>query len=413
MSKEIVTRRNFLKNVGISAGAFGLLTTTGRAVKTIQNLDKSKTKEKGEKVIQGFDDTKTDIDTSKKWKQKFDRKIKVGIVGYGLCKFGAAFGFQDHPNVEVVAVSDLFPDRCAGLAKACRCSKTYPSLEELVKDDEIEAVFVATDAPHHAQHVIEVLNHGKHAACAVPATFSLEEADKLYKTVKKTGLNYMMFETSAFHDDVYAMRTLYNAGILGDIIYSEGEYYHYVDGYLPSYKEWRKGLPPMMYPTHATAYYVAVGGGSFTDVACLGKSSVLDVMKPENNIYKNPFGSEVALLKTDNGGMSRMAISWDTPGHHAEAGLIRCSKGTYKGTFQGLSKDLPELRKPLLPPNLAPGGHGGSHGYLSNEFIMSILENRKPLVNIAWSLNMTVPGIVAHQSALKNGEWLKIPQYKF
>ena len=81
-----------------------------------------------------------------------DKKVRVGIVGYGVCKFGSAFGFQDHPNVEIVAVSDLIPDRCAALAKECRCAKTYPSLEEMVKDDAIEAVFVATDAPHHAEH---------------------------------------------------------------------------------------------------------------------------------------------------------------------------------------------------------------------------------------------------------------------
>ena len=73
---------------------------------------------------------------------------------------------------EVVAVSDLIPDRCAGLAKEARCAKTYPSLEELVKDDKVEAVFVATDAPNHVKHVIEVLKHGKHAACAVPACFA-------------------------------------------------------------------------------------------------------------------------------------------------------------------------------------------------------------------------------------------------
>ena len=54
--------------------------------------------------------------------------------------------------MEVAAVSDLFPERCAGLAQACRCDKTYPSLEELVKDDTLEAVFVATDAPSHARH---------------------------------------------------------------------------------------------------------------------------------------------------------------------------------------------------------------------------------------------------------------------
>lgn len=45
----------------------------------------------------------------KVWQPVSDRKVRVGIVGYGYCKFGAAFGFQDHPNVEIVAVSDLFP----------------------------------------------------------------------------------------------------------------------------------------------------------------------------------------------------------------------------------------------------------------------------------------------------------------
>ncbi len=43
---------------------------------------------------------------------------------------------------------------------------------------------------------------------------------------------------------------------------------------------------------------------------------------------------------------------------------------------------------------------------------MSILENRKPLVDVAWALNMTVAGIVAHQSALNDGEPMKIPQYQ-
>src|SRR5690606_29532413 len=98
---------------------------------------------------------------------------------------GAQFGFQDHPNVEVVSVSDLYPERCSELAKACRCSKTYPSLEELVKDDEVEAVFIATDPPNHANHAIESLNHGKHVAVAVPAVYgSIEDAYKLFEVVK-------------------------------------------------------------------------------------------------------------------------------------------------------------------------------------------------------------------------------------
>ena len=392
------SRRSFFK--GALAGA-GLAVLSGRASAQ-------------ETPIQGFEDTESTTVKDKPWEPVSDRKIRVGIVGYGVCQFGAAFGFQNHPNVEVAAVSDLIPERCSALAKACRCEKTYPSLEELVKDDALEAVFVATDAPGHARHCIEVLKHGKHVASAVPAVFgSLEDADKLYAAVKSSGLNYMMFETSAFHNDCYAMRQIFNAGGFGKMVYTEGEYYHYMETPIDSYLGWRVGLPPQWYPTHSNAYYTAVTGGSFTEVSCMGIPSVISHLQPANNPYANPFGTEIALFRTSEGGMARMAVSWDTPGHGGEMGRVRGQKGTMLDMNYDGSSDLSglTLAKPPLPPQMSPGGHGGSHGYLCEEFVTSILQGRTPLVNIAWALNMTVSGIVAHQSALKNGELMKIPQY--
>ena len=166
MSTQPIHRRDFVCTV--SSVLWGGLTSGGHAAGA------------AEPVIQGFEKAATDTEAAKRWKPVSDRKLRVGIVGYGYCKFGAAFGFQNHPNVEIVAVSDLIPERCAGLAQACKCAKTYPSLEELVKDDRIEAVFCATDAPSHARHCMEVLKHGKHVATAVPAAFgSLEQADEL------------------------------------------------------------------------------------------------------------------------------------------------------------------------------------------------------------------------------------------
>jgi len=366
----------------------------------------------GEKPIPGFERTAGDEQTSAGWKPVSDRKIRVGIVGYGLCKFGADFGFQNHPNVEVVAVSDLFPDRCDGLARACRCAKTYPSLEELVKDQRIEAVFVATDAPSHARHCIEVLKHGKHVASAVPAVFgSLEQAHDLAAVVKKSGLKYMLFETSYFHEDLFAMRRIYEAGGLGKLVYSEGEYFHYMPEPLPSYKDWRVGLPPQWYPTHSNAYYVGVTGGSFTEVCCTGMPSVLPHLQPTNNRYKNAFGTEVALFRTSEGGTARMAVSWDSPGAGGEMGRVRGQKGSFYGKYEGLEKSLPEIKRPSLPPGVAPGGHGGSHGYLMDEFVTAILQDRKPLVDISRALNMTVAGIIAHESAKKGGERMKVPQF--
>jgi predicted dehydrogenase len=392
-----VTRRSFLHAVGLGSAALAFESTARSQ----------------EKVIQGFEKAPTDPNASHAWKPVSDRKIRVGLVGYGVCQFGAAFGFQDHPNVEVVAVSDLIPSRCAGLAKAARCAKTYPSLEELVKDDRIEAVFVATDAPSHARHCLEVLKHGKHVASAVPAVFgSLEDAHQLFDAVKASGLKYMMFETSYFHEDLHAMRQIYNAGGLGQLLYSEGEYYHYMPTPIDSYKGWRVGLPPQWYPTHSNAYYVGVTGGSFTEVSCLGTPSRIGHLQPANNPYKNSFGTEIALFRTSEGGMARMAVSWDTPGAGGEMGRVRGLKGSYYGNYEGTEKVLPDLKRPPLPPGVDLGSHGGSHGYLMNEFVTALLQDRKPLVDIAQGLNMTVAGIVAHDSALRGGELRKIPQFK-
>ena len=49
-------------------------------------------------------------------------------------------------------------------------------------------------------------------------------------------------------------------------------------------------------------------------------------------------------------------------------------------------QELPNLARPPLPPNVKGGGHGGSHGHLMNEFVLSILEDRKPLVDITAAL---------------------------
>jgi predicted dehydrogenase len=397
--KQLSNRRTFLSMAGLGIAA--LAVAPHLACK------------RGEKkpAIQGFETAPVNLDIYKDWKSLSDRKIRVGLIGHGYCQFASQFGFQNHPNVEIAAVSDLLPDRCADMAKVVGCSKTYPSLEELIKDDSIEAVFIATDAPSHAKHAIEALKHGKHVASAVPAVYgSLEDAEKLFETVRSSGLNYMMFETSYFHEDLFAMRKIFEAGGLGKLVYSEGEYFHYMPEPLPSYNGWRVALPPQWYPTHSNAYYIGVTAGSFKEVSCIGIPSILPYFT--DNKYKNHFGTEIAQFLTSEEGVSRMAVSWDTPGDAGERGRIRGQKGSFYGAYEGLEKTLPKLSRPPLPPGVPQGGHGGSHGYLMDEFVTSILQKRKPAVDVGMALNLTTAGIVAHQSAIKGGELMKIPQFK-
>jgi predicted dehydrogenase len=390
MSEQSIIRRDFLGKVGL--GALGAAAAGGLAEAVTAAAEP-----------QG----------PKPWKPVSDRKIRFGIVGFGVCQFGAAFGFQDHPNVEIVAVSDLFPERRSGLMKACRCEKSYESLEVLVKDPKIEAVFAATDAPSHARHCIEVLRHGKHVMTAVPAVWgSIEDAGRLVETVRQTGLKHMMAETSCYHEACHAMRQVYRAGGFGRVVYSEGEYYHYLDAPIGSYKNWRIGCPPLWYPTHSTAYYVGVTGKRYTAVSCAGFRGGLPMFRDGANQYNNPFSDEVALFQTSEGGTSRMSMCTSIYGKVEETGRIFGERGWMEGVqYRGTAKKLPDLSRPPLPPSVPAGGHGGSHGYLSNEFVTAILEDREPLVSVYEALAMTVPGIIAHRSALKDGETMKIPQF--
>lgn len=387
-----LARRTFLETLG--AGSVGAILGASSAARSLA----------------------ADISAQRKpWQPLSERKIRVGIVGYGVCRFGADFGFQDHPNVEVVAVSDLIPERRNALMQACRCAKSYESLEVLVKDPKIEAVFVATDAPSHARHCREVLNHGKHVMTAVPATWgSVEEGEQLLATVRQTGLKYMMAETSCFHAACHAMRQIYRAGGFGRLVYSEGEYYHYSPTPIASYQDWRKGSPPLWYPTHSTAYYVGVTGQRFTSVSCVGVRSKFPMHQPGANRYQNPYSDEIALFETSEGGVSRMLMSMSVQGHVEETGRVYGERGWMSGLryFGALAEALPDVARPALPPGVPEGGHGGSHGNLMHEFISAILEDREPLVNIYEALAMTIPGLVAHESALKDGERLKIPQYE-
>ena len=400
-----VSRRGFLHGMG---GAGALLGMTGWT-----SAEEAPTDGDGN-VIPGFEVGREDPDASRGWEPFSDRRIRVGIAGYGLCKFGAAFFYQDHPNVEVVAATDLDPGRRAALASAVGAKRTYPSCEEMIRDRELEAIYIATDAPSHARLAIMALEHDKHVACAVPAVFGFEaedEAGKLLDAVKTSGMKYMMNETSYFHADLHAWHRKYRAGAFGRIIYSEGEYFHHfakpIGGYNPKTGKvdvngWRKGLPPQWYPTHSNAYHIGITGGSFTEVSCMGMPSAVPHLQPENNDYGNPFGSEIALFRTNDGGMSRMAVAWDIPTHGGERGRIY---GQKTGNAEV------DTARPPLPPGMGGGGHGGSHGHLTCEFVDSILRDRKPRIDVAQALNLTIAGFVAHRSALKDGELMKIPQY--
>ena len=373
---------------------------------------------------------------------KSARKIRIGVVGGG---FGAAFYWHEHPDCVVGAVADPRPDRCQHLAKTYACDKTYESLEQLIEDREIDAVAIFTGAPDHARHCIAALRAGKHVFCAVPAAMTLDECQELLTAVKETALTYMMAETSYYYQSAISARRFFQEGRFGNIFYTEAEYLHagleslwFEGGKLGGTPTWRHGYPPMLYPTHCTAFLVGVTGERLTEVSCIGWGDDDPLLK--GNRYQNPFWNETAFFKTDRGNALRVAIFWKGAHRGGERAqwygdrmsffmahpnglgpvIVRCGTLTETddaGFVRQLSPfehyDQPQWWKTdLLPQPLRHGGgHDGAQPFLTHEFIDALIHDRPPAIGIYEALAYTVPGIVAHQSALQGGRQMKIPSF--
>jgi predicted dehydrogenase len=368
-----------------------------------------------------------------------DRVLRFGLVGG---RFGASFPWNAHPNLTVAAVAERNPSRREFAQKKYECAKGYETIEELVRDPEIDAVGVYTDAPLHVEHSILAMEHGKHVLCAVPACFgSIEEGERLLEAVERTGMNYMLAETGYYQQHTISARKFYEEGAYGDLYFCEAEYQHagleelfVVNGE----RTWRYGFPPMYYPTHATSLLIGVSGERLVEVMCCGWGDDDPVVT--DNVYGNPFWNECAAFRTGRGNLFRANIWWkgahagceraDWTGsklsfhcaHPNGLGARIVREGTVSelddGGFKRAKAAVEEYTVPkwwntdMLPePMRIASGHQGSHVFLITEFVHSVLEERRPAIDVYEALAYTVPGIIAHQSAMKDGETLKVPQY--
>ena len=367
------------------------------------------------------------------------KPVRIGVVGGA---FGATFQWHLHPNAKVTAICDLRDDRLARLEQTYRCSNRYKSYREMLRHPELDAVGVFTPAPLHVWMAVEAMKAGKHVISAVPAGLHVEEIEQLLECVRTTGMKYMMAETSYYRPETITCREWAREGKFGTIFYSESEYHH--EGLLSlmfderGFPTWRHGFPPLWYPTHCTGLVLPVIDERFTEVTAMGWGDGHEVLR--SNLYKNPFWHGVALFKTARGHASRMSIGWHIAAGGTERGLfygdrmsyvmarpegspntvVRISKGGEtvldangypEGKLTSEPFQQPNHWEKLPEPLRVQTGHGGSHTFLTHEFVSAIGEDRHPSVNVWEAIAYTLPGIVAHQSALKSGETMKIRDY--
>lgn len=388
------------------------------------------------------------------------KKVNVALVGLS---FGLEFVaiYCKHPDIGKVYVVDKneklleiaknrysIPDEC--------CFTDY---DEALKVKEIDAIHLVTPPSTHAPFSVKALKAGKHCGCTIPMGMSIQELYDVIEARKASGKNYMFMETTIFQREFLYIRELYNKGELGRLQYMSCAHYQDMEGW-PEYWE---GFPPLMHPTHAVAPCLMLAGHLPEKVYGRGSGRVRQELEEK---YGCPFAFESAFLtlKDCDVTIEMERFLYGVARSYSECFRIYGENKSFE--WQQLADEEPvifsrtgELEKVdilndeseksdrgseiieerisipdyahLLPDEIASfttntvynnenthlsfkqgGGHGGSHPHLVHEFVRSIIENRKPVMDDIMGAYWTGSGICAHESAMKGGEIIDIPKFE-
>jgi predicted dehydrogenase len=370
-----------------------------------------------------------------------DQKIRVAIVGLG---FGAEFIpiYQRHPNAEIYAICRRSERELNECGDRWGINTRYTDFNKLLEDPNIDAVHINSPIPDHAPHSLAALRAGKHVACTVPMATSVEECGQLVEAQRASGKVYMMMETVVYSREYLFVKELYDKGELGRIQFLRGSHQQDMQGW-PGYWE---GLPPMYYATHCVSPCLAILGKHAESVVCHGSGRIDENLIPK---YGSPFAIESATFKIrDSDVCAEVTRSlFNTARQYRESFDVYGSKKSFEWqqveneepVIHELGKPEPEIPTRVKVPDYAHllpepiqrfttkgvydsdeeqhlsftqgAGHGGSHPHLAHAWLMAILGERPALPDAAASANWTMVGICAHQSAMKGGERVEIPQF--
>lgn len=148
-------------------------------------------------------------------------KMKFAIIGYG--GMGAYHENTlvplDSDLMEVTGSYDIREERQIAAKEAGL--HVYENLNELLEDEAIEAVIIATPNDSHKDLAIQAMRAGKHVVCEKPVTMDTEEFDDILEVAKETDKVFMVHQNRRWDPDFLLVRDLFNERTLGDIFHIE------------------------------------------------------------------------------------------------------------------------------------------------------------------------------------------------
>jgi Predicted dehydrogenases and related proteins len=230
MKQDFISRRDFLKNIGI-VGASAVLAASP------------------------WLSTFSEVTLTGK------EKCRLGVIGVGSRgQFHLGF-LSKNPKVEVVALCDIYPPSIEQAHKIVPTAKVYGDYRKLLDNKDIDAVLVATPLNTHYKIVMDAFDAGKHVLCEKCIGYTIEECYNMYKRHKETGLIFFTGQQRLFDPRYIKAMELVHRGMFGEI--------NAIRTFWNRNGDWRRPVPsPELEHLINWRLYRASSKGLMTELAC-------------------------------------------------------------------------------------------------------------------------------------------------
>ena len=181
-----------------------------------------------------------------------NRILSWGLIGAGdIVRKRVCLALRDLPNCDLAAVSRGRSELAAAFAAEFGVRRWYADWREMLADDEIDAVYVASPVFLHAEQAIAAAGAGKHVICEKPMALNAAECEKMIAASETHDVKLGVAYYRRFYPVLERVRVILGSGEIGKPVYAQMNAFEYLDMPADSERHWflesrKSGGGPMM-----------------------------------------------------------------------------------------------------------------------------------------------------------------------